>query len=54
MGAAKEKNLLAKSRNDLRKLLKENHRYVFTLIHKFSVDKKENEYPLLSERKILL
>ncbi len=55
VGAAKEKNLLAKSRDDLRKLLKENHRYVFTLIHKFSVDKKEeNEYPLLSERKDII
>ena len=51
VGAVTEKNLIAKSRDDLRKLLKENHRYVFTLIHKFSIDPtKETEYPLLSER----
>ena len=55
VGAVKEKHLLAKSRDDLRKLLKENHRYVFTLIHKFSIDaKEENEYPLLSERKDII
>ena len=55
VGAVKEKNLLAKSRDDLRKLLKENHRYVFTLIHKFSLDaKEETEYPLLSERKDII
>ena len=28
------------SREDLRKLLQENQRYVFTLIHKFSIDPK--------------
>jgi len=51
VGAVTEKNLVAKSRDDLRRLLKENHRYVFTLIHKFSIDPlKESEYPLLSER----
>ena len=51
VGAVTEKNLIAKSRDDLRKLLKENHRYVFTLIHKFSIDPtKETEYPLLSDR----
>ena len=51
VGAVTEKNLVAKSRDDLRKLLKENHRYVFTLIHKFSIDPlKETEYPLLSDR----
>jgi len=28
------------------------HRYVFTLIHKFSIDQKlESEYPLITERK---
>ena len=32
-------------------LLAENHRYVFTLIHKFSFDpKKETEYPLITSR----
>lgn len=51
VGAVTEKNLVAKSRDNLRKLLKENHRYVFTLIHKFSIDPaKETDYPLLSER----
>jgi len=51
VGAVTGKNLVAKSRDDLRKLLKENHRYVFTLIHKFSIDPlKETDYPLLSER----
>jgi type I restriction enzyme R subunit len=55
VGAVKEKHLLAKNRDDLRKLLKENHRYVFTLIHKFSINaKEENEYPLLSERKDII
>jgi type I restriction enzyme R subunit len=41
----------AKSRAHLRELLSENHRYVFTLIHKFAIDKKkETEYPLITER----
>jgi len=41
----------AKSREHLRELLSENHRYVFTLIHKFSIDpKKEREYPCITER----
>lgn len=41
----------AKSRKHLRELLSENHRYVFTLIHKFAIDKKiETEYPLITER----
>ena len=46
-----DKNLLAKNRDHLRQLLKENHKYVFSLIHKFSTNKDEKEYPLLSERK---
>ena len=38
-------------REHLRELLAENHRYVFTLIHKFSVDAQtETDYPLLTER----
>lgn len=50
-GAVTEENILAKSRDDLRRLLSENHRYVFTLIHKFSIDPKvESEYPLITER----
>ncbi|RLA41092.1 MAG: type I restriction endonuclease subunit R, partial [Gammaproteobacteria bacterium] len=51
VGAVTEKNVRAKSRAHLRELLAENHRYIFTLIHKFSVDpKKEIEYPLITER----
>jgi type I restriction enzyme R subunit len=51
VGAVTEKNVRAKSRDHLRELLKENHRYVFSLIHKFSIDKKkESEYPLITER----
>jgi type I restriction enzyme R subunit len=46
------KDNVAKSREDLRKLLQENQRYVFTLIHKFSIDpKSETEYPLITDRK---
>jgi type I restriction enzyme R subunit len=51
VGAVIEKNVVATSREHLRELLKENHRYVFSLIHKFSIDKtKESEYPLITER----
>ncbi|CCM78047.1 type I restriction endonuclease subunit R [Rhizobium mesoamericanum] len=51
VGAVTEENMKAKSREHLRELLSENHRYVFTLIHKFSIDPKtESVYPLLSER----
>lgn len=55
VGAVKEKGIVAQNREDLRRLLKENHRYVFTLVHKFSIDpKKESEYPLLSDRKDII
>ncbi|BDD13117.1 DEAD/DEAH box helicase (plasmid) [Fulvitalea axinellae] len=48
--AGKKKGMTGRAH--LRELLRENHRYVFTLIHKFSVDDKtETEYPLLTERK---
>lgn len=51
VNAVTEKDIRAKSREHLRELLAENHRYVFTLIHKFSIDpKKEQEYPLITER----
>ncbi len=51
VGAVTERNIRAKSRVHLRQLLSENHRYVFTLIHKFSINpKKEKEYPLITER----
>jgi len=50
-GAVTEENIRAKNRTHLRELLSENHRYVFTLIHKFAIDKKkEVEYPLITER----
>jgi len=55
VGAVTEKNVVAQSRDHLRGLLKENHRYVFSLIHKFSIDKKkENEYPLITERENII
>ncbi|MDP3587647.1 MAG: type I restriction endonuclease subunit R [Sulfuricurvum sp.] len=51
VGAVREQGVVAESREHLRKLLKENHRYIFTLIHKFSINPKiENEYPELSDR----
>ena len=51
VGAVTEKNVRATSRKHLRELLAENHRYVFTLIHKFSIDpKKEREYPKITDR----
>lgn len=50
-GAVSEHNVRAKNRQHLRELLSENHRYVFTLIHKFGIDKnKEKEYPLITNR----
>ncbi len=51
VGVVTEKNVKASSRENLRQLLQENHRYLFTLIHKFSFDpNKERYYPLLTER----
>ncbi len=55
VNAVTEKEVQAKSRVHLRALLQENHRYIFTLIHKFSIDpKKEQEYPLLTERENII
>lgn len=55
VGAVTEQNVRAKSRDHLRELLKENHRYVFTLIHKFSIDKKkETEYPQITDRENII
>lgn len=52
---AKQSNCVVKSRQDLRELLRENHKYLFTLIHKFSINpKQERVYPLLSERKDII
>ncbi|HMT35942.1 MAG TPA: HsdR family type I site-specific deoxyribonuclease, partial [Chitinophagaceae bacterium] len=55
VGAVTSKNVVASSRDNLRELLKENHRYVFSLIHKFSIDPKvESEYPLITDRKNII
>jgi type I restriction enzyme R subunit len=58
VGVVNDKNSIAgkksgmTGREHLRELLSENHRYVFTLIHKFSIDPKlETEYPLITDRK---
>lgn len=48
-GAVNEKNVQASSSTHLRELLGEDHRYVFTLIHKFRTEKGER-HPALSER----
>lgn len=55
VGCVSGKEVLAKSRNHLRELLSHNHRYVFTLIHKFSIDPKtETEFPLITDRKNII
>lgn len=58
VGAVTEKkpgDVVAQNREHLRKLLSENHRYVFTLIHKFSIDpNKESEYPRITDRKDII
>lgn len=55
VGAVTNKQVVAKNREHLRELLKENHRYVFTLIHKFSIDPRiESEYPLITDRKNII
>lgn len=61
VGVVNHKNIIAgkkkgmTGREHLRELLAENHRYVFTLIHKFSIDPKvESEYPLITERKNII
>lgn len=55
VGCVNSNEVLAKSRNHLRELLSHNHRYVFTLIHKFSIDPKtETEYPLITDRKNII
>ncbi|WP_457665384.1 type I restriction endonuclease subunit R [Thiolapillus sp.] len=48
-GAVTEKEAQATSSRHLRQLLSEDHRYVFTLIHKFRTEKGE-PHPVLSER----
>lgn len=61
VGAVTKKGVIAGSkagmsgREHLRELLTENHRYVFSLIHKFSIDPKlESEYPLITDRKNII
>ena len=49
-GATKDMNVQAKSAEHLKQLLKEDHRYVFTLIQKFRTDVKGGIYPMLSDR----
>ena len=48
-GVVTEKQAQATSSAHLRQLLREDHRYVFTLIHKFRTEKGE-KHPVLSER----
>ncbi len=48
--AVKDKNVQAKSADHLKRLLTEDHRYVFTLIQKFRTDVKGATYPMLSDR----
>lgn len=61
VGVVTDKNVIAGKKNGisgrdhLRELLSENHRYVFTLIHKFSIDpQQESEYPLITDRKNII
>ncbi len=48
-----EKNMRADSVKDLRKLLDEDHRFVFTLIHKFQ-ERELDIHPILNEREDLI
>lgn len=52
-GVVTESKAQAESTQHLRQLLKEDHRYVFTLIHKFRTENGE-EHPVLSERKNII
>ncbi|EON76840.1 Type I restriction-modification system, restriction subunit R [Lunatimonas lonarensis] len=58
VGVVNDKSIVAGNksgmtgREHLRELLAQNHKYVFSLIHKFSIDpEKESEYPLITNRK---
>lgn len=53
VGAVTEKNVRAKSGSDLKKLLKEDHRFVFTLIHKFGT-KKGDSFPKINDREDII
>jgi type I restriction enzyme, R subunit len=48
-GVVTEKNVQAKNGNHLKQLLQEDHRLIFTLIHKFNVE-KDKIYPKLTDR----
>lgn len=52
-GVVTETKAQAESSKHLRQLLTENHRYVFTLIHKFRTEKGET-HPILSERRDII
>lgn len=61
VGIVNNKNVIAgkktgmTGRDHLRELLSDNHRYVFSLIHKFSIDPElETEYPLITDRKNII
>ena len=47
---AREADVHAESAEHLRDLLRADHRYVFTLIHKFRLREDETEMPVLSDR----
>lgn len=49
VGAVTSKKIRAEDGGHLKKLLTEDHRYIFTLIHKFGNEKDEN-YPELTQR----
>ena len=49
-GAVAESGAQAETSRELRQLLAEDHRYVFTLIHKFRTGGPEEAHPVLSER----
>ncbi|MGG5599661.1 type I restriction endonuclease subunit R [Myroides sp. C8-3] len=61
VGVVNNKHIIAGKKNGisgrehLRELLSDNHRYVFSLIHKFSIDPDiETEYPLITNRKNII
>lgn len=61
VGVVNDKSIIAGNksgitgRDHLRELLAQNHKYVFSLIHKFSIDpEKESEYPLITDRRNII
>ena len=49
-GVVRKTDVHAESSEQLRQLLREDHRYVFTLIHKFRTGQPGEAHPVLSER----